>query len=198
MGLNMLRIAVLASGGGTNLQAIINAIESGELNAVIACVCVSNAKAYAINRAKNHNISYKIFAKKDFESSIQRDLIMANYIEEKGANLVACCGSLMILSPDFIAKFPKKIINIHPSLLPSFGGKGFFGIKVHEAVLNAKVQTTGATVHFVDTGVDTGEILLQKSVPVLENDTPEILQQRVMELAEAPLLIQALKMFEGV
>lgn len=192
----MLKIAALVSGNGTNLQSIIDAINKGILNAEICCICSSNSKAYAIERAKDNLIPYKVFSIKKYSDNIKRDIAMAEYIQKNNANLIVCCGSLMTLGSEFINKFKKRIINIHPSLLPSFGGKGFFGLNVHKAVLDAGAKITGATTHFVENEIDKGRIIMQNSMPVLENDTPESLQKRLLENIEWELLIKTLKLFE--
>ena len=192
----MLRIAALVSGNGTNLQAIINAIEDGHLkNVEIAAVISTNHRAYALKRAQKHGITNAVFAKKDFATAKEREEGLTSFLQKHNVNLVVLCGSLMILGEKFIKAFENRIINIHPALLPNFGGKGYYGLAVHEAVLAAGVPVTGATVHFVDKGIDTGRIILQKEVPVLPDDTPETLQRRVMEEAEWKILPKAIEMF---
>jgi len=189
----MLKIAALVSGGGTNLQAVIDAIESGQLkNVEIAAVASTNHRAYALERAKKHGIPAAVFAKKDFDCADAREEALVAFFQQHGVQFVVLCGSLMVLGKKMINTFENRIINIHPALLPDFGGKGYYGLAVHEAVLAAGMATTGATVHFVDEGIDTGKIILQKEVAVLPNDTPEMLQRRVMEEAEWQILPQAI------
>ncbi len=177
-------IAVLVSGGGTNLQALIDAqnegiIKSGEIKLVIS----NKEDAYALERAKNNGILAK-FIKKD--ADFEKNLIFA--LEEYKIDLIVLAGFLVILSEDFVRKYDKKIINIHPSLIPSFCGDGFYGLKVHEAALSRGVKLTGATTHFVNEITDGGEIIMQKAVEIKDGDTPEILQKRVMEEAEWKIL----------
>lgn len=181
----MLKLAVLVSGGGTNLQAIIDAIESGKIkNAEVALVIANKTSAYALERAKNHGIKTAVIRKKDFASKEDAEQAMIDAINAEGCSLVVLAGFLSVLSPKFIRAFDKKIINIHPSLIPSFCGEGYYGLKVHEEALKKGVKVTGATVHYVDEIVDGGEILAQKAVYVQEGDTPEVLQKRVMTEAE--------------
>ncbi|MCL2572955.1 MAG: phosphoribosylglycinamide formyltransferase [Defluviitaleaceae bacterium] len=192
----MYKIAVLVSGGGTNLQAIIDSIESGGLKGVeIVLVASTNHNAYALERAKKQGIDTAVIAKKDFESEVAREAVLLQLLLDRQVQLVVLCGCLMIIGENIVKSFENRIINVHPALLPNFGGKGFHGLAVHEAVLAAGVSTTGATIHFADKGIDTGEIILQKEVVVLPNDTPEILQKRVMEDAEWQILPQAIAMF---
>jgi len=192
----MYRIAVLVSGGGTNLQAVIDAIEGGSLkNVEIALVASTSHKAYALERAKKHGLDSAVFAKKDFESAEARETALLRLLLDKQVQLVVLCGCLMVLGEQILRDFENRIINIHPALLPDFGGKGYYGIAVHEAVLAAGVAKTGASVHFVDGGIDTGKVILQKEVAVLPGDTPETLQKRVMEEAEWQILPQAIGMF---
>lgn len=189
----MLKIAVLVSGGGTNLQAIIDAIDSGKItNAEIVKVISNTAKAYALERAKNHKIATAVVRKKDWPDNCRWEKALAQEIENSGADLVVLAGFLCVLSADFTSKFPDKIINVHPSLIPSFCGEGFYGLKVHEAALAKGVKVTGATVHFVNEQVDGGAIIAQKAVRVLPGDTPDVLQKRVMEQAEWVILPQAI------
>ena len=181
----MLKLAVLVSGGGTNLQAIIDAIESGKIkNAEVALVIANKTSAYALERAKNHGIKTAVIRKKDFASREESEQAMIDAINAEGCGLVVLAGFLSVLSEKFIRAFDKKIINIHPSLIPSFCGEGYYGLKVHEEALKKGVKVTGATVHYVDEIVDGGEILAQKAVYVEEGDTPEVLQKRVMTEAE--------------
>lgn len=189
----MLRVAVLVSGGGTNLQAILDAIETGKIrNARVAAVISSNPKAYALERAKKHGVLTACVSPKDYEDreAFHRALLAA--LEDSEAELVVLAGYLVALPPCVVQKYRGRMINIHPSLIPSFCGSGYYGLKVHEEALKRGVKVTGATVHVVDEGMDTGPILLQKAVEVQEGDTPGALQQRVMEQAEWVLLPQAI------
>ena len=178
------KIAVLVSGGGTNLQALIDAQKSGIIKSGEISIVVSNKEnAYALTRAKENGIK-ALYIKKDndFESNLIKVL------EDEKIDIIVLAGFLVILSEDFVKKYPKRIINIHPSLIPSFCGDGFYGLKVHEAALKRGVKLTGATTHFVNEITDGGEIIMQKAVEVRENDTPEVLQKRVMEEAEWRIL----------
>ena len=183
----MLKIAVLVSGSGTNLQAIIDAVERGEINAQIVKVISSNAKAYALERAEKHGIQSEYIGKKSEKTLLQS-------VQESGAELVVFAGFLRILEPEFVDAYKNRIINVHPSLIPSFCGKGFYGLRVHEEVIKAGVKITGATVHFADEGCDTGPIIAQRAVQVRQEDTPESLQQRVMQEAEWSLLTEVIGM----
>ena len=190
----MLKIAVLVSGGGTNLQAIIDAQNAGGLgDARIELVVLNKDDAYALMRAKEAGIPSKVIRPKDFPDKDLYGAALARELKECGTGLVVLAGFLVVLPPVFIDEFAGKIINIHPSLIPSFCGEGFYGLKVHEAALSRGVKITGATVHFVDKGCDTGPIIMQKAVEVLEGDTPEVLQRRVMEQAEWVILPAAIK-----
>ena len=191
----MVKVAVLVSGGGTNLQALIDAEKAGQLGCgKLSLVLSSNSKAYALTRAENAGIPAMVVRKKDYASSEEYDLAMVKALQEQGIQLVVLAGFLSILGPKFIEAYRDRIINIHPSLIPSFCGDGFYGLKVHEAALEKGVKVTGATVHFVNEICDGGEIILQKAVYVEEGDTPEILQRRVMEQAEWELLPKATAM----
>ena len=182
----MLKLAVLVSGGGTNLQAIINAIGAGKItNACISVVISNNANAYALERARAHGIEALCISPKDFES---REAFNQAFLEKLNSYNV----DLVVLPEMMIKEYTNRIVNIHPSLIPSFCGKGFYGLKVHEGVLARGVKVTGATVHFVDEGTDTGPIILQKAVEVEQGDTPEVLQRRVMEQAEWVILPKAI------
>ncbi len=192
----MLKIGVLVSGGGTNLQAIIDAIEAGIVqNAEIVTVVSSNPDAYALTRAKNHNIHSLSIIKKEFDSIEKYGQALVNHFKNYEVELILTAGFMVILPALFVSAFENQIINVHPSLIPSFCGKGFYGLKVHEAVLEKGVKVTGATVHFVDSGTDTGPIILQKAVAVLDSDTPETLQKRVMEEAEWVIYSEAIHLF---
>lgn len=189
----MLRIAVLVSGGGTNLQAIIDRIADQTItNTEIAVVISNNRKAYALERASKAGIAAKCISPKDFENREAFNTALVEAIDSYHVDLVVLAGCLVVLPPALIAKYRNRIINIHPSLIPSFCGKGYYGLHVHEKVLERGVKITGATVHFVDEGTDTGPIISQKAVAVQEDDTPEVLQRRVMEEAEWILLPKAI------
>lgn len=189
----MLRVLVCVSGGGTNLQAIIDAVENGTItNTKLVGVLSNQPKAYALERAKAHGIPGVCVSRKDFET---KDAFQKKFLETIDGfkpDLIVLAGFLVVLPKELIGKYENRIINIHPSLIPSFCGKGFYGLKVHEEALKRGVKVTGATVHFVDEGTDTGPILIQKAVEVQEGDTPEILQRRVMEEAEWKILPRAI------
>ena len=186
------RLAVLVSGGGTNLQALIDAQKSGILQSgEIALVLASNHKAYALTRAAENNIPSVVVVRKEFDSQLAYEEKVKEVLKEYGIELIVLAGFMSILSENFTSAFPKRIINIHPSLIPSFCGKGYYGLKVHEAALAYGVKVTGATVHYVNEIPDGGEILMQKAVEVKDGDTPEVLQRRVMEEAEWILLPRA-------
>ena len=189
----MLRVAVLVSGGGTNLQAIIDAVESGAItNTELVGVISNNKNAYALERAKNHGIPARCISPKDFETREEFNHALLNALKELNVDLIVLAGFLVVIPEIMIKEYRNRIINIHPSLIPSFCGTGFYGLKVHEAALERGVKVVGATVHFVDEGTDTGPIILQKAVEVEEGDTPQILQRRVMEQAEWKILPQAI------
>ena len=189
----MLRLAVLVSGGGTNLQAIIDAIDAGTItNAEIDVVISNNANAYALERAKNHGIEGLCISPKSYESRERFNDALTQAIIDRDIDLVVLAGYLVIIPPQLIAAYKNRIINIHPSLIPSFCGTGYYGLKVHEAALARGVKVTGATCHFVDEGTDTGPIILQKAVEILPDDTAKSLQQRVMEQAEWIIMPKAI------
>ncbi len=191
----MLKIAVLVSGGGTNLQAIIDSIENGSItNAEITTVISNNKNAFALERAKKHNIEGVCIAPKDYGNREQFYEALLTALEERNVDLIVLAGYLVVIPEIMIQKYRNRIINVHPSLIPSFCGTGYYGLKVHEGVLSRGVKVTGATVHFVDEGTDTGPIILQKAVMVEQGDTPEVLQRRVMEQAEWKILPQAIDM----
>ncbi len=191
----MLKIGVLVSGGGTNLQAVIDSIESGYIkNAEIVTVISSKEGAYALERAKKHNIKGVLIKKNDYNSFEEYTNAMISHLESSGAELIVLAGFMTVLSREFIKKYENRIINIHPSLIPSFCGNGFYGIKVHEAALKKGVKVTGATVHFVNEETDGGPIILQKAVYIEDGDTPETLQKRVMEEAEWKIFPEAVKL----
>ena len=189
------RIAVFVSGSGSNLQSIIDNIENGNLNCEISYV-IADRECFGLERAEKHGIKSIMLDKKLFGNKLSDEIsaILENGIEK--TDYIVLAGYLSILSESFINKWNRKIINIHPSLLPKFGGKGMYGMNVHRAVIEAKETESGCTIHFVDTGVDTGEIILQIKVPVLSDDTPEILQKRVLE-KEHILLIEGIKKLLG-
>lgn len=192
----MKNIVVLVSGGGTNLQALIDAQNSGEIkNGRITCVISSNPNAYALERAKNNSIDTEVIRRKDFESFEDYDNALTELLESKNADLVVLAGFMTVLGTKVIRSFENKIINIHPALIPSFCGKGFYGLHVHEAVLEKGVKVTGATAHFVNEVCDGGPIIMQKAVEVKNGDTPEILQKRVMEQAEWKILPKSVALF---
>ena len=183
----MLKVGVLVSGGGTNLQAILDAIDCGKItNAEVSLVISNNPKAYALERAKNHNIEAVCISPKQYESREEFHKTLLEKLKESGVELIVLAG--------FLVAYPNKIINIHPSLIPSFCGVGYYGLHVHEKALARGVRVTGATVHFVDTGTDTGPIILQKAVKIKSDDTPEVLQRRVMEKAEWKILPKAINL----
>lgn len=191
----MTKIAVLVSGGGTNLQAVIDKIENNTITNATISVVISNKKdAYALERARKHGINGECISPKAFASREAFDEALLKKLEEYQVDLIVLAGYLVIVPGNVIQKYRNKIINIHPSLIPSFCGDGFYGLKVHEAVLARGSKVTGATVHFVDEGTDTGPIILQKAVYVEEGDTPERLQKRVMEEAEWNILPKAIQL----
>ena len=187
----MLKTAVLVSGGGTNLQAIIDSIADGRItNTEISVVISNNKNAYALERAKQAGIEAICISPKDYETREAFNEAFLEKLDSYGVDLVVLAGFLVVIPEKMIAKYRNRIINIHPSLIPSFCGTGYYGLKVHEGALSRGVKITGATVHFVDEGTDTGPIIAQKAVEIQNGDTPEILQRRVMEEAEWILLPQ--------
>lgn len=191
----MLRIGVLVSGGGTNLQAIIDALKAGIItNASIEIVISNNPNAYALERAKNNGINAECISPKNFESREEFNDALINRLDECNLDLIVLAGCMVVLPAKLIEKYRNKIINIHPALIPAFCGKGFYGLHVHEEVLKRGVKLTGATVHFVDEGTDTGPIILQKAVEVKNDDTPEVLQRRVMGEAEWKIMPEAINL----
>ncbi|MCR4802458.1 MAG: phosphoribosylglycinamide formyltransferase [Lachnospiraceae bacterium] len=190
-----MKLAVLVSGGGTNLQAIIDKIENGTIkNAEIAVVISNKKDAFALERAKKHGIAGVCISPKDYATREEFNDALLDSLKEYQVDLVVLAGYLVIVPKNVVDAFENRIINIHPSLIPSFCGDGFYGLKVHEAVLARGNKVTGATVHFVDDGTDTGPIILQKAVYVQEGDTPEVLQKRVMEEAEWNILPEAINL----
>ena len=191
----MLRVAVLVSGGGTNLQAIIDAVKDRTItNAELVAVISNNANAYALTRAKENGIEALCISPKDYADRADFHKALLEKINELKVDLIVLAGYLVKIPEEMVHQYSHRIINIHPSLIPSFCGVGYYGLHVHEAVLEKGVKVTGATVHYVDEGMDTGEIIAQKPVMVEEGDTPEILQKRVMEQAEWKLLPAAINM----
>ena len=192
----MLNIAVLVSGGGTNLQALIDAEKRGEIhNGKIKLVLASRSDAYALERAKNSEIETCVLLRKDFSSTEEYSNKLIGILKEKNIDLIVLAGFMTIFSDDVTKAFENKIINVHPALIPSFCGKGFYGLHVHEGALARGVKISGATVHFVNEICDGGPIILQKAVEVLFDDTPETLQKRIMEQAEWKLLPEAVSLF---
>lgn len=192
----MLKIAVLVSGGGTNLQALIDAEKAGKIkNGTIVKVIASKDGAYALTRAENAGIETAVVARKSFENPDDYDKALLSELKKCGADLVVLAGFLSILGETVISEYENKIINIHPSLIPSFCGNGCYGLKVHEMALEKGVKVTGATVHFVNLIPDGGAIILQKAVEIKNGDTPEVLQRRVMENAEWEILPKAVSLF---
>ena len=191
----MMKIGVLVSGGGTNLQAIIDAIHAGTIhNTSIEFVISNNKKAYALERAKKAGIEAKCISPKDLSNWEAFNEAFLEAIDSYHVDLIVLAGCLLILPPALVKKYRNRIINIHPSLIPAFCGKGYYGLTVHEKALERGVKVTGATVHFVDEGTDTGPIILQKAVEVQQGDSPEVLQRRVMEQAEWKIMPQAIEL----
>lgn len=189
----MLKIAVLVSGGGTNLQAILDSIESGTItNAEVSVVISNNAGAYALERAKSRGIEAVCISPKSYETRDAFNRALLEKLKSCNVDLIVLAGFLVVIPKLMVDAYPNRIVNIHPSLIPSFSGTGYYGLKVHEGVLERGVKITGATVHFVDDGTDTGPIILQKPVAVREDDTPKSLQRRVMEEAEWVILPRAI------
>lgn len=195
--LSKARIAVFVSGGGTNLEALLKAQESGAIpHGEIVLVCASNESAYALTRAANHGVPAVAVPRKQMSQEAFERTLSLKLVEYR-VDLIVLAGFLSILSADFVARWPERILNVHPSLIPAFCGKGYYGLKVHEAALERGVKVTGATVHLVNEIPDGGRILLQKAVEVLPDDTPEVLQRRVMEQAEWILLPQAAELLSA-
>lgn len=189
----MLNVVVMVSGGGTNLQAIIDAVHSGKItNTRIAGVISNNQNAYALTRAEENGIAAQCISPKQFSDRTEFNKALLDVVDAMEPDLIVLAGFLVVIPPEMIRKYEHRIINIHPSLIPSFCGTGYYGLKVHEAALARGVKVVGATVHFVDEGTDTGPIILQKAVEVQNGDTPEILQRRVMEQAEWEILPRAI------
>lgn len=189
----MLNVVVMVSGGGTNLQAIIDAVHSGKItNTRIAGVISNNQNAYALTRAEVNGIAAQCISPKQFSDRTEFNRALLDVVDAMEPDLIVLAGFLVVIPPEMIRKYEHRIINIHPSLIPSFCGTGYYGLKVHEAALARGVKVVGATVHFVDEGTDTGPIILQKAVEVQNGDTPQILQRRVMEQAEWQILPRAI------
>ena len=189
----MLNMVVLVSGGGTNLQAIMDAIDNGTItNACIKAVISNNKNAYALTRAANKGIAAECVTRADVPDRAEYDRVLLETVQKYQPDLVVLAGCLVVIPKIMVDAFPNRIINIHPALIPSFCGTGYYGLKVHEGVLSRGVKVTGATVHFVDDGTDTGPIILQKAVEVKQEDTPEVLQRRVMEEAEWIIMPKAI------
>lgn len=187
----MLNLAVFVSGGGSNFGAVLDGIDRGEIDAEVKVVIASKPDIYAIERAKKRNIPSFVFQMCDYGSQEERFEEIDKVLKRYGADFIALLGSLMILPPSFVKKYEKRMINIHPSLIPNHCGHGFYGLRVHRSVLAAGDKISGATVHYVDEGTDTGEIILQREVPVLDGDTPETLAARVLE-TEHKIIVEAL------
>ena len=191
----MKKIAVLVSGGGTNLQALLDAQTKGILKSGQICLVISNnPNAYALERAKNAGVESKVVTKKEVGSQNAFEQKIIDLLEEKQIDIIVLAGFMSILSENFTGRYPERILNVHPSLIPSFCGAGFYGLRVHEEALRYGVKVTGATVHFVNEIPDGGKIILQKSVVIRNDDTPEVLQKRVMEQAEWKILPRAVEM----
>ena len=192
----MKNIAVLVSGGGTNLQALIDAQNEGIIKSgKITCVISSNPDAYALERARNNNIETAVIRRKDFETFLEYDLALTELLKSKGADLVVLAGFMTILGHQVISEFENRMINIHPALIPSFCGEGYYGLKVHKAVLEKGVKLSGATTHFVTEECDAGPIIMQRAVEVHNDDTPETLQRRIMENVEWKILPLSVELF---
>lgn len=188
-----LRLGVLVSGSGSNLQSVIDAAESGKLKSQIACVISNKEQAYGLERARKHNLP-AVFINPKVEGY---DETLLNTLKMYEVDLVVLAGYLKIIDEKLIEAYQGRIINIHPSLLPKFGGKGYYGIHVHEAVIAAEEKESGATVHYVDVGIDTGETILQRKLEVLPGDTPESLQKRILDQIEHKILVEAIALLEG-
>lgn len=192
----MKNIAVLVSGGGTNLQALIDAQNEGIIKSgKITCVISSNPDAYALERARKNNIETAVIRRKDFETFLEYDLALTELLKSKGADLVVLAGFMTILGHQVISEFENRMINIHPALIPSFCGEGFYGLKVHKAALEKGVKLSGATTHFVTEECDAGPIIMQRAVEVENDDTPETLQRRIMENVEWKILPLSVELF---
>lgn len=192
----MKNIVVLVSGGGTNLQALIDAEKNGEIiGGKITCVISSNPNAYALERAKNNGIATRVIPRKEYNDSKSYSMAVLNALDDEKADLIVLAGFMTILDECFTSKYAYKIINVHPALIPSFCGEGYYGLKVHEKALEYGVKVSGATIHFVNEKADAGAIILQGVVDIKKDDTPEILQRRIMENVEWKLLPKAVSLF---
>lgn len=192
--MNKARIAVLVSGGGTNLQALLDAQSSGVISSGEICLVISNnSTAFALTRAENAGVSTAVVLKKELGSQEAFEQRIVELLQENQIDLIVLAGFMSILTESFTSRYPKRILNVHPSLIPSFCGKGYYGLRVHEEALAYGVKVTGATVHFVNEIPDGGQIIFQKAVEILEGDTPEVLQRRVMEQAEWKILPEAVE-----
>lgn len=191
----MIKIGALVSGGGTNLQAILDAIDKGSINGEVTAVVSSKDGAYALERAKSRGIDNTVIRKKAFDTAEEYEMALAKYFKDRNIDLIVLAGFMVILGKTFVSQFENRMINIHPALIPSFCGEGYYGLHVHEAALKAGVKVTGATVHFVTAECDAGPIILQKAVEILDEDTPETLQKRVMEQAEWVIYPEAVRLF---
>jgi phosphoribosylglycinamide formyltransferase-1 len=189
----MKRIAVFVSGGGTDFQSLIDGVKDGRIDARIALCVASKPGIFALERAKANDIPYEVFCKRDFPTAKEMFLRISERLDALNIDLIVLAGYMTILEPEFVRKYKGRIINIHPSLIPKYCGEGYYGMRVHDAVIAAGEKTSGATVHYVDEGVDTGEIIMQREVPVLEGDTAETLAARVLE-AEHSLLPEVVAM----
>jgi len=187
------KLGILASGGGSNLQAVLDACVAGEINGHVALVISSNPQAFALTRAKNGGVPVFVAALSDFGSREKRDNFILETLQKYAVDYVILAGYLGILTPPLVSAFERRMINIHPSLLPSFGGPGLHGLNVHRAVIAAGEKKSGATVHFVDAGIDTGAVIAQGTLDVLPSDTPESLQARILTEIEHKLLVRVLK-----
>ena len=192
-----LKFAVLISGGGTNLQALIDAVESGHIPAQITLVVSDRENAYGLERAKKHNIPTLVLKRRDYESAASRDQALAQALKKQGVDFVMLAGYLSILTEIVVEKYEKRIINIHPALIPNYAGKGYYGDKIHTEVLQNKERETGVTLHFVDTGVDSGPIIIQERIPVFEDDTLDSLKSRIHTLEHRLIVDTAKKYCEG-
>ncbi len=190
----MKNIAVMFSGNGTDFQALIDGANDGKFDGKIVVAVTSNSSAYGIERAKKAGIDCFVFRKADYESAVERDKAVLEVFERYAVDLIVLAGYLGVVTEPLLDRFCRKIINIHPALLPKFGGKGMYGLNVHKAVIAAGEKKSGATVHYVDAGTDTGEIIIQRALDVRADDTPETLQQRILNTIEHPLLVEAVAM----
>lgn len=191
----MIKIGALVSGGGTNLQAIMDAIDTQGIDAKVVTVVSNKDSAYALERAEKRGIESVVISKKSFDKNVEYEKALIKHFNDRDVDLIVLAGFMVILGKTFVDAFENRIMNIHPALIPSFCGEGFYGLHVHEAVLRAGVKVTGATVHFVTADCDAGPIIMQKAVYVEDDDTPEILQKRVMEQAEWVIFPEAVKLF---